>query len=255
MAIGIREQLFRGGGGAVAQCCNKSSHWLRLESHFLLTWLDSSSLPKLIDLTRVTSESDRLTSLWLDHMLTRVMTLTHKFVSVNNVELWTMIVLWFNFRLESRKCSITRSLVSISRWFTPPHFGFFLYGHWDDDLAVDELFFVSLQKGITLHHTDLSWLEGKNDLTWLEQLCDLTWLDKNSNDLTQWRIQGGGRNKRAPPPPQKKKLDQLCFFPHFFFFSECLKIRLRKHERALKQLESFQAGPGSLPKVSSVPRS
>ena len=44
--------------GSTLQCCNKSSHWLGLESQFLtwldLTWLDIS--PKWLDLTRVTCE-------------------------------------------------------------------------------------------------------------------------------------------------------------------------------------------------------
>ena len=59
-----------------------------------------------------------------------------------------------------------------------------IYGHWDDH-AVDEIIFVTLLKGNTLHHTDLRWLEGKNDLTWLDLNNYVTWLEeKNSNDLT-----------------------------------------------------------------------
>ena len=67
--------------------------------------------------------------------------------------------------------------MSISRWFTPPHFGFLCtvfyvwlrwwpYSWWN--------ILVSLQN--TLHHTDLSWLEGKNDLTWLDLNNYVTWL-------------------------------------------------------------------------------
>ena len=43
--------------------------------------------------------------------------------------------------------------------------------------------FVSLQKGNTLHNTDLSRLEGI-DLTWTIMWVYLTWLEKHSNDLT-----------------------------------------------------------------------
>ena len=67
-------------------------------------------------------------------------------------------------------------------------FRVFMYGHWDDH-AVDEIFLsniqsCSLQKGNTLHHTDLRWLEGKNDLTWLDLNNYVTWLDLKKKAMT-----------------------------------------------------------------------
>ena len=47
---------------------------------------------------------------------------------------------------------------------------------------------------------------------------------------------GGSKGGATGMPPPPLKLDQLCFFFIHFLKSECLKIRLRLHERALKQL-------------------
>ena len=170
------------------QCCNKSSHWLGLASHFSVTWLDLSILPKWLDLTRVTSENDSnltLTRPQFDssQRVTRVMTFkwfaswhAHKVVSLNNVELWTMIVPSFNFRWENKKLVlVSHSNVNIKIIHsTPCTLGFYVQSlrwwpcSWQNIL-------VRLQKGNTLHHTDLSWLEG--EMTWLDLTCDLSTFD------------------------------------------------------------------------------
>ncbi len=54
----------------LVQCCNKSSYWLGLESHFCKTWLESGARSgALINLTRVGTQTD-LTWLWTRPMLT-----------------------------------------------------------------------------------------------------------------------------------------------------------------------------------------
>ena len=152
----------------VHQCCNKSSHWLWLESTWVtifdLTWLDS--IFHLNDLTSLESSVKWLESL----QLTWVMTHTHKVCNVNNVELWTMIVPSFNFRWENIKL-VLPSHYNIKMVHSTPVRVFMT-------MQLTK-YFCHFTKGNTLHHTDLRLLEGK--MTWLHWF-DLkkiarTWLD------------------------------------------------------------------------------
>ena len=118
-----------GGGGTTVpqmpcgtlkrQCCNKSSHWLGLESTraeiFYLTWLDIS--PKWLDLTRVTCEMT-LTWLWLElWQMTRVIT--------SWLEKWhtrTWFSMWIMWSCEPWLCPhliLGEKIWWIATWSTP----------------------------------------------------------------------------------------------------------------------------------------
>ena len=161
------------------QCCNKSSHWLRLESHLLMNWLDSESiLPKMTWLESQVKMT--LTWLWLNHNLTRVEWLkswhTHTRLSawiMWSCEPWLCPHLLLGEKIENWYYLVTSASIKM---FHSTLLWFFFY-------TVVEMMTTQLTKyfcQFTKGEYTTPWVE----LTWRKKLLDLTWLDKNINDLT-----------------------------------------------------------------------
>ena len=123
--------------------------------------------------------------LWLDHILTRVnewleswqvtqvMTHTHTHTRLSawimwSCEPWLCPHLILGEKIQNWYYLVTS--VNIKMIHSTPLW-VFMYGRWDDDHAVDEIFLSVYKRGI--HYTTPYWLE----LTWRKKWLDLTWLD------------------------------------------------------------------------------
>ena len=185
-----------------------------LESHFLWTWLDSSILPKWLDLTQVTSENDSDLTLTQPHFdssqrVTQVMTrdLSHdkllfnkKKKSLLNFMYWThthtRLSAWIMWSCEPWLCPQLILGEKIDNWYYLVTSVNIKMIHstplWVLCTVVKMMttlltkYFCQFTKGeyttrSTPYGLELTW---RKKMTWLDQLCDFTWLDSKKIAMT-----------------------------------------------------------------------
>ncbi len=89
--------------GTYQQCCNKSSHWLGLESHFCMTWLDSGLSSNWLDSepkTDLTWDSTTVDLIWLWLCRMWLHSSHFEFVLVMNNSIDSRWLAWLSIRLE-----------------------------------------------------------------------------------------------------------------------------------------------------------
>ena len=165
------------------QCCNKSSHWLRLDSSHIFGWRDLTRVFYLLtDLTWLESQVKMtLTWLWLVHTLTQVNEWLESWHSHTRLSAWIMwscepwlrphlilgekILNWY-YLVTSVNIKMIHS--------TPLRFFFYVrwlrwwLRNWQNVLSV-------YKRGI--HYTILTCVDLKGKITWLDLTWTIMWLE------------------------------------------------------------------------------